>query len=321
MTTTSLQAHHFQIRAAAKETVALRENTGSSLRGAFVDALWNRFCMNKTASTCVDCPLIQGCPVSSLVVPQPKEQSRTRDITRPFAIRPPIQTSTLQPGETFTFGLTIFGSRLELFPYVVMVLHVMGDAGIGQRVKDNAYQRGRFLIEEIKTVNPLTGIEQIIQAAGNNKFIFPNQPITWADAEARATMMPSDQITLHLLTPLRIEMEEQIIQKPLLRPFIARLQARHNALAQAYGGIPFGQEERMEMLKAAEDVEIAKDETRWIPLRSYSHRQKRAMPISGLTGKVTYKGNLLPILPLLLWGTVIQAGKSATKGNGVYEIM
>ena len=322
MTTATLQAHHLYIRATAKDPVALRESMGSSLRGAFVEALWGRFCMNKEAPTCKSCPLMESCPVSSLVEPLYEERPRIRDVPRPFAIRPPAHHSLrLAPGDSFTFGLTIFGRRLELFPYIAIALQIMGEAGIGQRVEDNGWQRGRFLVEEVKAVNALTGTGQVVQVAGNARFTFPNQPTTWADAETCAASMPADRVTLHLLTPLRLKAENQIVRQPLFLPLIERLLERHDFLAQAYAGTPFEQEERMKLIALAESIEIAHDETRWTTVRSYSCRQKKAMFISGLTGKVTYRGDLRALLPLLVWGTVIQAGKNTTKGDGVYDIV
>jgi len=108
MTTVSLAAHNLNVRVMALDRVKLQEQMGASLRGAFFDALWGRFCMNKQAKTCADCPLMQGCPVSSLVAPLRDERPRIRDVPRPFAIRPPTNhPPTLAPGDSFTIGLIL----------------------------------------------------------------------------------------------------------------------------------------------------------------------------------------------------------------------
>jgi len=96
---------------------------GVALRGAFFEALWGRFCVNKEALTCASCPLVHACPVSSLVAPLRDEAPRGRDVPRPYAIRPPVDhVRTFKPGDSFEFGLTLFGCRLDLFPYVAMAL-------------------------------------------------------------------------------------------------------------------------------------------------------------------------------------------------------
>src|SRR5215470_1856033 len=134
----SLVAHHIHVHAIVTEQLELNEHAGAALRGAFFEALWGRFCVNKQAQTCADCPLVNACPVSSLVAPLRDEAPRGRDVPRPYAIRPPIgYMRTLNPGESFSFGLTLFGSHLNLFPYVAMALQQMAQSGIGRRTQEN----------------------------------------------------------------------------------------------------------------------------------------------------------------------------------------
>src|SRR5947209_9332834 len=130
----SLHTHYLHVCGTVTEQLELNEHTGAALRGAFFEALWGRFCVNKQAQTCADCPLVNACPVSSLVAPLRDEAPRGRDVPRPYAIRPPINhTRTLKPGEVLSFGLTLFGSCLDLFPYVVMALQQMAHSGIRRR--------------------------------------------------------------------------------------------------------------------------------------------------------------------------------------------
>lgn len=322
MTTASLQVHRLEIRVKALDQLDLKENMGSSLRGAFFDALWGRFCMNPEMPTCAQCPLKQSCPVSSLVAPLRDEPPWYRDVARPYTIQPPLQQArTLAKGDTFTFGLTIFGVRIELFPYVIMALQAMGRDGIGRRTEGRGWQRSRFEVEEVRAINPLSGSTRTIVTGTSSEFIFPDLPTTWEDAEKRAATMQTDQIALRLLTPLRLKVNKEFIKKPLLKPLVGRLLERHDVLARAYGGIPFEREECWRLITLAEQVEIYRDETRWTNLRSYSSRQQQGMWIGGITGMVVYKGDMRDLLPLLVWGTIIQAGKATTKGNGWYEIV
>src|SRR5579875_3817563 len=74
---------------------------GSALRGSLYEAIWQRFCTNKAAPTCADCPLHTFCPVSALVAPLRDEHPRGRDIPRPYILRPPLGPARrYQPGET-----------------------------------------------------------------------------------------------------------------------------------------------------------------------------------------------------------------------------
>ncbi len=177
------------------------------------------------------------------------------------------------------------------------------------------------MIETVEAINPLTGEAQTVQAAGSPRIAVPDLPTTWADAEARAQTLPPDQIMLCFLTPLRLVDQKQLVKRPLLRPLVQRLLERHDALASEYGGEAFPVERRTALVTAADTVQLVQDRTQWIDLTSYSGRQRRTTPIGGILGEATYRGDLQALMPLLVWGTVLQAGKDTVKGNGVYEIV
>jgi len=224
----------------------------------------------------------------------------------------------LKPDDSFSFGLTLFGSHLDLFPYVAIALQTMGYLGIGRRIQENNWRRGRFVIDEVQVVNLLSGEAKPVQSKGSSRLAFPDLPTTWADAEALAARLPSDQVTLHLHTPLRLIEQHRLVRRSLLRPLVGRLLERHDFLALEYGGIAFECETRDELIEMAGTVDTIRDETRWVEVRSYSRRQQKGTPMGGLIGTVTYSGNLRLLLPLLCWGMVLQVGKDTTKGNGVY---
>ena len=321
MEPSSLVAHHLNVRATVTEQLELNEHTGAALRGAFFEALWGRFCVNKQAPTCADCPLVNACPVSSLVAPLRNEAPRGRDVPRPYAIRPPVEHArTLKPGDQFSFGLTLFGYRLDLFPYVAMALQLMAQSGIGRRTQENNWRRGRFTVDEIQAINLLSGQTKLVQASGSNHVIVPDLPTTWVDAEALAATLPSDRVTLRFLTPLRLTDQQKLVKHSLLRPLVERLLERHDFLASEYGGQAFACDERNHLIEIASAAEVLQDTTTWEEVSSYSRRERKSTPIGGLMGAITFGGNLRPLLPLLAWGMVLQAGKDTTKGNGVYSM-
>ncbi len=321
MEPSSLVAHHLQVHATVTEQLELNEHAGAALRGAFFDALWGRFCVNKQAPTCADCPLVNACPVSSLVAPLRNEVPRGRDVPRPYAIRPPVEHArTLQLGNRFSFGLTLFGCRLDLFPYVAMALQLLAQSGIGRRTQENNWRRGRFTIDEIQAVNLLSGETKLVQAPGSNRVIVPDLPTTWTDAETYAATVPSDRVTLYFLTPLRLTDQKKLVKHSLLRPLVERLLERHDFLASEYGGQAFARDERNNLIEQAATAEVLQDKTSWEDVSSYSRRQGKSTPIGGLMGTISFGGHLRPLLPLLAWGTVLQVGKDTTKGNGVYSI-
>ncbi|MCA0350758.1 MAG: CRISPR system precrRNA processing endoribonuclease RAMP protein Cas6 [Chloroflexi bacterium] len=317
----TLAVHHIRVQAKATAPLQLHVHTGAALRGAFFTALWERFCTNHAAKTCVECPLLQACPVSSLMAPHRDASPRGNDIPRPFAIRPPIHhAGSFQPNEQFSWGLTLIGQSTNLFPYVAMALHMMGQNGVGKRVAENDWERGRFVVEQVDAVQLLHDHIQPIQTAGSQRIQVPNLPMTWADAEHIAQSLPHDLLTLHFMTPLRIIEQKILLKVPQLRPIVQRLTERHDGLAREHGGEPFAYEQRLALLNAAATIKLVQNDTHWVDLDSYSSRQRRKTPIGGLVGTAHYAGDLGPLLPLLVWGSVIQVGKDTTKGNGVYRI-
>lgn len=64
-----------------------------------------------------------------------------------------------------------------------MAFHMMGHNGVGKRVAENDWERGRFVVEHVDAVQLLHDHIQPIQTAGSQRIHVPNLPMTWADAE------------------------------------------------------------------------------------------------------------------------------------------
>src|SRR5690242_2785820 len=137
----TLTTHHLQFTARATTPVELDAQSGAAVRGALTTALWDRFCANKAAPTCTDCPLVRVCPVAALVAPL-REDGATggEQRPRPYTIQPPRDGSRrYAAGETVTFGLGLFGSAAQLFPYVVIAAQELAREGIGRKLPELNY--------------------------------------------------------------------------------------------------------------------------------------------------------------------------------------
>ncbi len=319
----TLVTHHFLFTTHVVRPLELDEHSGSALRGNLFEAVWQRFCTNKAAPSCAACPLHTMCPVSALVAPLREENVRGRDIPRPYVILPPLEGShRFAPGERLTFGLTLFGKIIELFPYLVLVTDALEAAGLGKPLADNRGQRGTFSIQQIEAYHPIDGTRQVLTQAGKLQVNVPMVSVTHEDVKQRAAALAEKQITLNFLTPTRLIQEKQPIVRPAFQPLVARLLERLALLEGEYGqGDELSPSEQWKELKQlASEIRCKDDQTHWEDVSSYSRRTHHESQIGGICGKATFTGNLAPFLELLVWGELVHVGKNAVKGSGWYHI-
>lgn len=332
-----LTAYQLRLTLQATEPLELEQHPGSALRGSLFQGLWERFCVNKAASECATCPLVQTCPVSALVAPLREEHPRGRDIPRPFVIRPPLVAAAaaeglrLEPGQRVQFGLTLLGSAGKLFPYVVMAAQVMEHNGLGRALQANGRRRGRFRIEQMEVVHPFTGEAAPLFARGLATVRVPELAITAADVAARARDLPNDTLTLHFLTPTRLTAQGHLMTRPDLQVLALRLAERLEQVALTYAttqqseqadeGERIGEMRYQQIKELAASAQTLCVQTRWVDVGSYSSRQRRLTPIGGFVGRATFTVPQSPLLrELLVWGEVLNVGKNTVKGDGWYQI-
>jgi len=336
-----LTTYHFLFTAQVVSPLLLDDHSGASLRGNFFEAIWKRFCNNKTSPSCADCPLHSLCPVSALVAPLREENPRGRDIPRPYIILPPLETSHMYaPGEIFTFGITLFGSIIQLLPYLVMSVKGLEENGLGHRLAENGGQRGTFVIKQIEAYHPLSGARHPIYQKGQASVQVPPFSVSESDVVAKASTLSTEKLTLDFMTPTRIIDQDQLVRQLTFRSLALRLKERLRSLHAEYGQdsamqqstIPGQQEgsvlaetgekrQEPDIVHLAASITCQKDATVWEDVKSYSRRQHRFTPVGGFMGQITFVGDLEPFRELLTWGELIHVGKSAVKGNGWYRII
>ena len=319
-----LTTTHLEFTVKAVTPLELDEYSGASLRGNFFNAIWERFCTNKSAPTCAACPLHDACPVSALVAPLREESPQGQDIPRPYVIIPPHEGARYYAvGEQFSFGMTLIGTIVQLLPYILLSVKQLEVEGIGRRLDENRGQRGRFRVELVECYHPFTQQRQTLYAVGDMRVEVPVITVQPQDLRARADQLSKEQITLQLITPLRLIDREHTVRQASFRPLVQRLLERYLALERYYGDreTTMTREEKIVWLNLAETIRCSSDQTSWFELKSYSNRQRRSTPIGGLVGSATFEGDLTPFLDLLVIGELIHVGKNVVKGDGWYKIV
>lgn len=319
----TLTTTHLWFTVRVSTILELDAYSGASLRGSFFNAIWYRFCTNKSAISCAKCPLHEACPVSALVAPLREESALGQDIPRPYVIMPPLEGGRrYQPDDHFSFGMTFFGSIIQLLPYIMLSLPQLEVEGLGRRLVENRNERGRFQIERVEVYHPWTDERQTIYAEGSTRVNSAPISVQIEECVRRAEALRQDKLTLQFVTPLRLVDREHLVKNASLRPLIQRLLERYVTLEQFYGNADFvlGREDKLELLRQADGISCSQDRTRWQELKSYSNRQKRTTPIGGLLGEATFVGDLSALLPILMIGELIHVGKNVVKGNGWYRV-
>lgn len=321
-----LTLHQLEVTIEATTPLALDAYCGSALRGAFFRALWGRFCANREAETCYECPLNAACPVSSLVAPLRDEAPRGRDVPRPYIITPPYHTKArYEPGEMFTFSFTLIGNAAKLYPYVIRAFQEMERRTLGHPLQELQGRRGSFQVREIQSVYPFTEQRTCLfrrDGARPEKLQFG---ITAEDIAARASQLAPDVLNIHFLSPTRLIHEQRVLHQPRLDVLVLRMAQRLEQVRQEYGSVDaentmFGREWYLSIKAQVEDTRLERDETRWEDIHSYSARQRQMMPIGGFVGHASFTGPMTAFHELLIWGELLRVGKNIVKGAGLYRI-
>lgn len=316
-------AYRLRFLGQATTDMSLPMHKGSMLRGAFLAALRRDFCMNKPLSSCLGCPAHAVCPICSLAATVDEAGPRGAEVPRPFSLQPILDPlSNYQEGDTFEFGITLFGDSLTLFPYVILAVKAMGELGMGRRwigAGNREKAAGQFCLAKASVVNPLTGSTRQLYTQAEAVVRVPESPITHHQVLDYASRLPTERVTLQLLTPLRLVSEGALVKRLSFRILLQRLLRRltdisryccHEELQLDFAGL----------LEMAEQVAVVDDRTTWLDLSSFSSRRGRSTPIGGLVGEITFSGELQPFLPFILWGQFVHVGKDTTKGDGWIQI-
>ena len=328
MTNTPFQltTTHLRIDLRARTSLAFEQQPGQQLRGALFGAMRRHYCPAPNDPTPGHS---DACPVCWLLTREDDDWWRGRTPARPYTIVPPLpdrpdqqRAISFQAGAPFSFGITLVGPAVNLFPYLVLALPEMGRVGVGRRLPENGGQRGRFTLMTLRCIHPLTGKEQMLLAKGDEMVQMPSLAVT-GDQVAEAAMQLVEEIDhtlrLRFLTPTRIVTGGRLLHRPQFRPLFGRLVDRVEGLAREYGC--WGEIDVKPALTAAEQVELVEDGTVWMDLPSHSSRTRRALPAGGFVGQATYTApDWEPLLPWLLWGTLVHVGKNAVKGEGMFTL-
>jgi hypothetical protein len=231
----------------------------------------------------------------------------------------------LEPGDRFAFGLTLFGDGFQYLPYFVLAVTEMGlTEGVGPGRREGL---GRFHVAGITAVDPLRGDAQVLLRPDDTLVQIPTVHVDETAVvhinQLHQQHLPANgQLAIHFLTPTRLEGKGQLFKMPDFSVFFHRLLYRIDELNRQFAGGERRDPAQVTHLNTlAEKVRLVEVDVRWRELWSHSGRKGRKTPLSGFTGTAVYHADdWTELLPWLIWGQAVQAGKSTAKGNGVFEL-
>ena len=347
----------FRFTICAKEQIRFPSYKGSAFRGGFGYAFKRVVCVTKNRE-CDDCILKQKCIYSYIFeTPPPEDTEMLRlypKVPHPFVIEPPItEKQTFEPGETFSFHLILIGNAIDYLPYFIYTFTELGKQGIGQgrgkydlvQVEGIGFENEAVQIYNNKT-QTLTSHYPTIQARQLN-----HQPLTArlsscvGENIATHNQIPSpcegedkggvnivsqkdtsqggnhhNTITISLLTPLRLRFDGHITDKIEFHVLIRNLLRRISSLSYFHCGEKF-QVDFKGLIERATLVKQAASDIHWYDWKRYSTRQEEWMSLGGVTGAVSYEGDISDFMLLLRLGEYVHVGKGTSFGLGKYKIL
>ena len=314
--THGLTVHRLRFRYVVQHRLQLPTHRGTALRGALLEAVRGRFCILQGRANAPACGAQPDCQVCGLVAATDAQGPRGVELPRPYALQPASdRRMTLDPGDDLGFDLLLFGTGIAFFPYLALAAQGLRRLG---RVDDPS-QGHNIALADIWAVNDLTGHASRLVRRAEPTFNLPMLPIDHQHVLAYAATLPREEITVRLRTPLRLVADGSLLRRLHFASLFRRIVRRFSDLSLAYGGGLPGLD-FSPLLAQAERVETVEDRTSWLDVESPSSRLGRTTPIGGLVGAVSFRGDLGPLLPWLVWGELIGAGKDTTKGNGWIEL-
>jgi len=317
-----LARHEIHLRAV--DEARLPAFAGSTLRGAFGFALKRAVCVMDHRD-CSKCLLAERCIYPFVFETAPSAGSKLesqQNAPHPFTLESPIgeqesgKHRILAPGDTLTFGLTLYGRAIEHLPYIVFAIHGMAENGLGAG-------RARFDLTGVEAFDP-AGARSALYDAPSGRLDSLGAVGARLDQwiEARLTRLPRDaeMLRLRFLTPARIKSDNQLQPRPDFDLIVRNLLRRVSMMTELYGDAPLSLDYRA-LLDHAATVAVRSSDLRWWDVERYSTRQQTAMRMGGFVGEIEFAGAALRnFLPLLAAGELLGIGKNTGFGLGRYEI-
>jgi hypothetical protein len=255
------------------------------------------------------CPFRDTCAYAyCFETPPPAGSERLRNqsaVPHPFVLQAPSpRVEAWTPADPLRFSIVLVGRAIEYFPYFFAAVERAAERGLGAG-------NVPFRLETVRD-----GDGTLLWMPGGPACLPPavHHPRMLFDALA------PEEATLRFTTPVRILRDGRMPATLDFRAFARALLSRVSSLLYFHCGGELDVDFRG-LLDRAARVRTVSDRLHVRPLDRWSNRQQTKVPIDGLVGTVTWRGESVGELwPLIRIGEVVHVGKSTALGMGRYEV-
>jgi CRISPR-associated protein Csx16 len=204
---------------------------------------------------------------------------------KPYVLRPPALTASLDEGAEFEFSLILIGHGVAHASALTNAIHHLARAGVGPG-------RGQFSVEDIEC--------QTINLGAN------------------AVPMQARDIVLRLMSPTLLKEDNAHIKHaPSLPLLLKRILSRVDIfLSQIPESTPISNGLRQRLLDQASVAHTSNAQVTWHSTPRYSARQKAWMPFGGVVGLLQYQNVAFSILVWLQLAEWLHVGNKTSFGHG-----
>ncbi|MBF0307998.1 MAG: CRISPR system precrRNA processing endoribonuclease RAMP protein Cas6 [Magnetococcales bacterium] len=309
MTIYSLPLARYRLEWRVETPLRLPEYAGSALRGVFGAALRGLACITRERE-CPGCGLLRTCPYSLIFetpAPLVAEGEKGFAVTpNPYIIEPPPWgVREYGVGEALVFHLVLVGRALGHLPLLILAWQRALGRGVG--AGDGKAELQQVVLERSNGEEVVFRREEGLLRDHDTQVVVPS----WPGQEA---------LTLHLLTPVRIQRDGSPLGPGRLTPrdLLVGLMRRIGQMAHLHADVD--PEIDYSELSRQAGLIPCHGNLAWRDWTRRSARQQQTMALGGVVGRWTLTGDLQPFWPFLYLGQWLHVGKNATFGLGGYQL-
>lgn len=312
--TTPFSLASFTFHLVAKERIELPEYKGSTFRGGFGHALKQVWCLRPQGRICEHCLNPTACAYSYIFETPRAFGNKTyvvaENLPHPFVLIPPLtKAREIAAGESFSFGLNLFGSGIHLVESFIYAFDKLGDLGIGPGQK-------KFALEKVTNADGSLVYDADIATEDKQVHVIDYDTLA---VEISGSSSSGEEVTLEFVTPTHVIHHGKPIIELTWEMFFRGLLRRASLLAEVHGGTKWELDYKNLIDTACSTVKLKSRNLEWQDWERYSNRQERRMKFWGFVGTVVFEGKLQPYLPLIKLGEYLHLGSKTSFGMGKYQ--